>query len=85
MTPQIDLFHELVYRSPEGFVAIRDHTDYRPNVRIYTPDGECFGSTGASHPLTVMANIREIIAWRINWEQNQVNQMANHEFHELNE
>lgn len=72
MIPNIDLFHELVYRSPEGFVAIRDHTDDRQNVRIYTPDGECFGTTNATHPLTVMANIRGIIKWRIEWEKNRI-------------
>ena len=72
MIPNIDLFHELVYKSAEGFVAIRDHTDDRPNVKIYTPDGECFGTTNATNPLTVMAAVRGIIKWRIEWEKNQI-------------
>ena len=72
MQPQIDLFHELVYRSPEGFVAIKDYTERYPKVDIYTPYGEWFGSTGAHHPGTAMADIRHIIDWRIKWEQKQV-------------
>ena len=72
MTPQIDLFHELVYRSPEGFVAIRNYTEQFPKVDIFTPFGEWFGSTGAINPGTMMSDIKHIIAWRIKWERNQV-------------
>ena len=84
MTPQIDLFHELVYRSPEGFVAIRNYTEQFPKVDIFTPFGEWFGSSGAINPGTMMNDIKRIIAWRINWEQKQVNK-SDHELNELNE
>ena len=73
MIPQIDLFHEMVYQSPEGFVAVRDYTDDHIQVNIYTPDGIWCGSSGASCHATVMADIRSIIKCRIKFEQNLLN------------
>lgn len=70
MIPAIDLFHEKVYTSQEGFVAIRDYTCQCPSIDVFTPNGEWFGNTGASNHLTALADIKHIIAWRIKWERN---------------
>ena len=64
MIPQIDLFHQLVFQQ-DGFVAIADFTkEHQPQTDVYTPDGVWCGCTGASHQLTVMADIKHIINFK---------------------
>ncbi len=72
--PELDLFHQLVYKSPEGFTAIRvcDDNGVFPTVHIYTPQGERFGGTGAVNEASVMSDIRDIIKWRIEWEKSRI-------------
>lgn len=70
MMPLIDLFHQLLYKSPEGFVAIIDYSDEPTVVRVYTPYGEQFGST-SDNPWKI-ATVRSIISWRIKWEKGLI-------------
>lgn len=69
MKPDIDLFHQLVTTTPEGFVAITDYTDNPVNTHVYTPNGEWCGCTGASSKFTMLADIRHIVKSRIEYEQ----------------
>lgn len=73
MIPQIDLFHILEYQSPEGFVAISDYTEQPvEHTDVYTPDGIWCGATTATQVRSsLIAAIRSIIKYRINWEKHQ--------------
>lgn len=71
MARATDLFHQLVYESPEGFYAIADYTELVPHARVYTPSGDWCGSTDADMPGT-LPNVKLIIKWRINYEKGQM-------------
>lgn len=64
---KIDLFHQLVYMSPDGFYSIADYTELVPHARVYTPSGEWCGSTDADMPGT-LSNVKAIIKFRKNYE-----------------
>lgn len=72
MIPQIDLFHQIVYRQ-DGYVAIANYSDeHQPSCDIYDPHGEWIGNSGASNIYTRAADIRIIIKdnkSRISYEQ----------------
>lgn len=63
----IDLFHPLVYESPEGYKAISDFTEHVPHTRVYTPDGTWCGSTDAEPEIGMLARVKGIIRWHINY------------------
>ena len=68
---KIDLFHQLVYMSPDGFYSIADYTELVPHARVYTPSGEWCGSTDADMPVTI-SNVKGIIKWRIKYEKSKI-------------
>ncbi len=70
MMPLIDLFHQLLYKSPEGFVAVIDYSDEPTVVRVFTPYGEQCGCTGDS--MWAINDVRCIIKHRIKWENEQL-------------
>ena len=74
MKPDIDLFHQLVTTTPEGFVAITDYTDNPVNTHVYTPQGEWCGCTGASSKFAMLADIRHIVKSRIEYDYRKNNQ-----------
>ena len=72
MIPKLDLFHQLFYRSPEGFVAVLFYTERFPEANVYTPQGEWCGCSGATNEWTLQADIRHIVKTRINYEQGKI-------------
>lgn len=71
MARATDLFHQLVYESPDGFYAIADYTGLVAHANVFNPRGEWCGSTDADMPGT-MSNVKGIIKWRINYEKGQM-------------
>ena len=61
MIPDTDIWHSVFY-TQDGYVAILDLTDI-PQVKVYMPNGEWCGCTGATLHHVRMKDVREIIAW----------------------
>lgn len=74
MIPQLDLFHQIFMKTAEGFVAITNYTENPVRTHVYTPQGEWCGASGASNKLTLQADIRSIVKYRIEWEQRILKQ-----------
>ena len=73
MKPRIDLFHQLVYESEDGFFAIKviDDTPF-PSIKVYTPSGEPFVITSSRlNDRTDKIVIEGLIASRKRWEEKQ--------------
>ena len=79
MKPDIDLFHQLVTTTPEGFVAITNFKGDPVKTHVYTPQGEWCGCTGASNKFTMLADIRHIVKSRIEYERSATNQIYGQE------
>ena len=71
MIPKLDLFHQLFYRSPEGFVAVLFYTERFPEANVYTPHGEWCGCSNCSSPSGLLSAVKQIIKFRINWEKQR--------------
>jgi hypothetical protein len=74
MIPNIDLFHQLLVKTKEGFVAITNYTDDPVKTHVYTPHGEWCGCSGASNNLSLLADIRHIVKSRIKYEKSRLRQ-----------
>ena len=68
MIPQLNLFNQLFYRSDDGFTAIICYYLDIADINVYTPDGEWCGATRATNHYTRMADIRNIISYRKQWQ-----------------
>lgn len=67
MARATDLFHQLVYESPDGFYAIADYTGLVAHVNVFNPRGEWCGGTDADMPWT-LSNVKAIIKFRKDYE-----------------
>ena len=76
MLPIFDLWHQLYKRTKEGFFVVKVFptamTEDTPSYNVYTPQGEWCGNTRAANPLSIDADIRHIVKWRMAYEREIV-------------
>ena len=67
MIPRVDLFHQIAHED-DRFSVIVDYTDTIPNYDVYEKQtGEWIGCTNCHY---YMPQIRQIIKYRLQWEEN---------------
>ena len=69
MIPEIDLFHQRVASTDDGYVVVKNCTEVFPKYDVYTLSGEWCGCSGASCPESIRADVRIIIRYRRSYEQ----------------